>query len=130
VKVSIVTPQRKLVEDVEATDVTFQAAKGQLQILPGHTELLTTLDTGLLSFVSGGEKRRFAVSYGFAEVKDDHVLFLAETCEESSEIDVDRAKEAQRLAWKYLTEGITDPEEFKKIQLKHERAVLRQEVAE
>jgi len=124
----IVTPTRKLVEGVQATSVKLPTVKGQAEVLPGHTEMVTLLETGQLSFVNDGKERKFAVSYGFAEVRKDKVIVLAETAEEAREINVERAKTAQQKAQTALQGTLTD-EQYRKNQLKLQRALIRQQVA-
>ena len=63
--VDVVTPLRKLVEGVQVKGLKLPSAKGELTILPGHAEMLTLLDTGVMSFLHDGAERKFAVSYGF-----------------------------------------------------------------
>jgi F-type H+-transporting ATPase subunit epsilon len=126
--VDIVTPTRNLVQGAQVASVKIPGARGELTILPGHTELLTVLGTGPLSFAVDGHERRFAVSYGFAEIRKDKVLILAECAEEAKEIDVNRAKSAEKRAAQALTGALTEAE-FKKQQLKLQRALARQQVA-
>jgi F-type H+-transporting ATPase subunit epsilon len=128
ITLNLVTPQRKIVENVSVTNLKIPTLNGQIEILPGHTELLTILDVGELSFEGPTGKRKFAISYGFCEVKKNKVVVLAETCEENSKIDVGRAKAAQLKVEEKLKGLMTDGE-FKKNQLKLKRAVIRQQVA-
>ncbi|MBI4403188.1 MAG: ATP synthase F1 subunit epsilon [Deltaproteobacteria bacterium] len=129
INVDIVTPSRKLVENTKAQDVCIPTRKGEIMVLQGHTELLTILDTGALVLHQDGGQRKFAVSYGFAEIRNDKVLILAETCEESTEIDVERAKAAQKRAEDALTGSLTE-DRFKKYQLKLQRAIIRQHISQ
>ncbi len=123
-QVNIVTPQRKMVEGAQASAIKLPGAKGEMEILEGHADLVSTLTTGEVAFAG----RKFAVSYGFVEVRDGAVTLLAETCEESTEIDVARAKKSQQIAEEKM--GATlPPEHFKKYELKLQRAILRQHVA-
>ena len=127
IEVDIVTPSRKIVDRLKTERVTLPTTKGQLTVLPGHTELLATLGAGILSLPSGGTERRFAVSYGFTVIRQDRVIVLAETCEESSEVDKARAQDAQKKAQKAL-EGVLTGSQLRKYQLKLERAIIRQSV--
>lgn len=125
----VVTPTRKLLEGVVVPWVKVPGACGELEVLPGHVDLMTVLGTGELSFpTDGGGIRHFAVSYGFAEVQGDRVMVLAETCEEASAIDRSRAAKAETKAKQQLTGALT-PDQFNKYQLKLQRAVLRQRIA-
>src|SRR4051812_34519480 len=98
IEVDIVTPARKIFDSLKVSAVTLPTASGDITVLPGHAELVTLLSTGVLSFPQSTDERVFAVSYGFSIVRKDKVIVLAETCEESREIDLVRAKEAQKKA--------------------------------
>lgn len=126
--VDIVTPSKRLVEGARAETVVLPGSRGQLQILPGHADMLAMLGTGELKLVSDGGTRTFAISYGFADITKDKVTILAETAEESSEIDKARAVAAQKKAEEALAHTLTD-ENYKKYQLKLQRALVRQQVA-
>lgn len=127
IEVDIVTPSRRILEGVKVDRVTLPTESGTITVLPGHTELVTLLSTGVLSFPGSGSERRFAVSYGFSIVRKDKVIVLAETCEEATEIDVTRAKEAQKKAEQALT-GVLSEDELKKYQMKLRRSLVRQQV--
>jgi len=129
IELDVVTPTRRIVVGAQVPAVRLPAADGQIEILPGHTELVTLLGTGELAFGQGEAQRKFAVSYGFAEVRGDKVIVLAETCEESTEIDQKRAKEALKRAETALGGAMT-PEEFRKQEGKLRRAIVRQQVAQ
>ena len=129
IEVDIVTPTKKLVEAAKVNAVRMPGVKGELLVLPGHSELLTLLGTGLIGFVMDGTERKFAVSHGFAEVRNDKVLILAETCEEGKDIDVIRAKKAQKVAEEALSAVLTR-ENFRKYELKMQRSVVRQQAGE
>jgi F-type H+-transporting ATPase subunit epsilon len=126
-KIDIVTPTKKLVEGVQVDSVKLPGSKGEIQILDGHTELLTLLKTGPLTLVKDGKERKFSVSYGFAEVRNNKVLVLADTVEESTDIDKARAQTAQKKAQQALMGTLSDSD-FNKQQLKLERALVRQQI--
>jgi len=129
IEVDIVTPNRKLVAGIKVSSVRLPSQSGELQILPGHTELLTLLGTGILSLDGDGAKPRlFAISYGFGEVRGDKITICAETAEESTEIDMERAKAAQKKAEKGLAEILSE-KDFQKYQFKLQRSIVRQNIA-
>lgn len=128
IRVDLVTPSKKILEGAQATSVKLPGARGQLEILPGHADLLTLLDTGAIILQTDGKELRFFVSHGFAEVKNDKVLVFGETVEESAEIDRTRAQTAQKRAEEALT-GVLTENEFKKQQLKLERSIIRQNIS-
>ena len=128
-EVDIVTPTRRLVVGAHTPAAYIPGAKGMLKILPGHADLLTTLGAGILSFAQDGVEKKYAVSYGFAEVKNNKVTVLAETCEPAEEIDVERAQKAEQNAKDHLSGNLTQ-EDFRKYQLKVQRALIRQQVTQ
>jgi F-type H+-transporting ATPase subunit epsilon len=85
--------------------VTVPGLGGELGILPGHTPLISQLQTGVLTYVQEGKSSSLHVSGGFVEVRDDHVSVLADLAELPEEIDAARAKlsrdklEKQLNAW-------------------------------
>ena len=80
-----------------------------------------------MTFTKDGRERKFSISYGFAEIRNNKVLVLADTVEESSEIDKARAQAAQKRAEQALMGTLSDSD-FKKQQLKLERAIVRQRI--
>ncbi|NQW44286.1 MAG: ATP synthase F1 subunit epsilon [Deltaproteobacteria bacterium] len=126
-KIDIVTPTKKLLDSASAESVKLPGVKGELQVLEGHTELLTLLKAGPLTLVQDGRERKFSISYGFAEIRNNKVLVLADTVEESTTIDKKRAEAAQKKAEQALL-GVLSESDFKKQQLKLERALVRQQI--
>ena len=101
----VVTPYRTvLIEDVDS--VTLPGIEGELGILPEHVPLLTTLDTGIMSYVNGsGNTQAIAVHWGYAQVDGNNVRVLAELAETADEIDLPRAQEAEKKAKELLQSG-------------------------
>ncbi len=82
----VVTPTRRLLTE-EVDDVRLPGALGELGVLPGHTPLLTSLGTGVLTYSKGQQQQRLAVQGGFAEVLPDRVTVLARIAELPEAID-------------------------------------------
>ena len=130
----VVTPHRTvLVKDVDS--VTLPGIEGEIGILPEHIPLLTTLDTGIMTYSSKGKSQTIAVHWGYAQVEGNRVRVLAELAETSAEIDLRRAKEAESKAKENLVSGspATDWKEEENRQKKYEsklkRSIVRQTVA-
>src|ERR1043165_727655 len=86
IQLEVVTPERRvLAEPVDM--VTVPGLGGELGILPGHTPLISQLQTGVLTYVQEGKNFPLHVSGGFVEVRDDHVSVLAEVAERPDEIE-------------------------------------------
>jgi F-type H+-transporting ATPase subunit epsilon len=93
----IVTAERLVLSD-DVDQVNAPTKEGRVGILPRHMPLLTVLTEGELSIIKGGVRTEFAVFGGFMEVLPDRVTILADACDRSDEIDLERAEEAKRRA--------------------------------
>ncbi|MFN9067439.1 MAG: F0F1 ATP synthase subunit epsilon, partial [Bdellovibrionales bacterium] len=54
-KLSLFTPEKKIVADQEVEDVLVPAFRGELHILNGHAPLMTKLTTGIMKWKFKGE---------------------------------------------------------------------------
>lgn len=129
---SLVTPEKKVITDMEVEELLVPAYKGQLNILPGHAPLMTTLSVGVLCYREKGSStwESVAISWGYCEVSPKGVVVLAETAETKEEIDKDRAIEALKKAQKALMDPDLEPDQIKKFQRKIERAQARIDLAQ
>ena len=96
-QVELVAVERKIWSG-EASMVVARTTEGELGILPGHAPLLGQLAEGGVVTIrtDSGEDVVVAAHGGFLSVTDKGVSILAETAEISSEIAVERAREALR----------------------------------
>jgi len=128
IQLEVVTPERRvLAEPVDM--VTVPGLGGELGILPGHTPLISQLQTGVLTYVAEGKSSSLHVSGGFVEVRDDHVSVLAEVAERPDEIDAARARQSRDQLEKQINawSGSEDDLEIAKTEL--ERSVVRMQLA-
>jgi F-type H+-transporting ATPase subunit epsilon len=98
-QVELVAVERKIWSG-EATMVIARTTEGELGVLPGHAPLLGQLAEGGVVTIrtDAGEDVVVAAHGGFLSVTERGVSILAETAEISTEIDVERAREALRRA--------------------------------
>jgi F-type H+-transporting ATPase subunit epsilon len=94
-QVELVAVERKIWSG-EARMVIARTTEGELGVLPGHAPLLGELAPGGVVTIrtDSGEDLVVAAHGGFLSVTEQGVSILAETAEISSEIDVERAREA------------------------------------
>ena len=99
-KLTLVTPEKKLVMDQEVEAVVVPANRGELNILAGHTPLITTLETGIVKWKEKGKDtfHHAVVSWGYCQIFPGGVDILAEVADLPSEVDVGECK-------RYITEG-------------------------
>ena len=91
---TVVTPERSVVERVACDSVSLPGELGELGILPGHTPLVALLGVGRVTWTAGGRKTAVAVRGGFVEVAGDAVRVLADLAAEKDGIDATAAREA------------------------------------
>jgi len=129
-KMTLVTPTRKILMDAEVEELFVPAYRGELNILEGHAGLVTTLSTGVLRYRLKGSSQvmRAAISWGYCEVSNDIVNVLAETAELPEEIDKKRAEETIQENEAKLSSPSTTPSEIIKYQNKIKRAHARLQV--
>jgi F-type H+-transporting ATPase subunit epsilon len=97
----IATPTRLVVTDT-VDEIVIPGSEGYFGVLPGHAPFLTTLGIGELMYRMGRDEHYLAVAGGFAEVRNDKVIVLADTAERPSEIDRTRAERARERAERRL----------------------------
>jgi len=128
IQLEVVTPERRVLS--EAVDsVNVPGLNGELGILPGHTPLISQLQTGVLSYVQTGATHKLHVSGGFVEVNADRVSVLAEIAERPEEIDAARARITREHAEKTLSSFTGTEEDFEIARARLERSVVRLQLA-
>jgi F-type H+-transporting ATPase subunit epsilon len=96
--VELVAADRK-VWSGEATIVVARAASGDVGIMPGHTPVLSVLESDPVTIrTTDGETVVAAVHGGFLSFADNKLSILAEIAELADEIDVTRAEQALQRA--------------------------------
>ncbi|MEU2351236.1 F0F1 ATP synthase subunit epsilon [Modestobacter sp. NPDC049651] len=98
-QVELVAVERRIWSG-EASMVIARTTEGELGVLPGHAPLLGELAEGGVVRIrpESGDDLVVAAHGGFLSVSDQGVSILAETAEISTDIDVERAREALRRA--------------------------------
>lgn len=124
----LATPTRMVV--AEAVDeVVIPGSQGYFGVLPGHAPLLATLGIGELTYRNGREERHVAVAGGFAEVRNDKVIVLADAAELPGEIDRARAERARDRAEQRLSGRSQDEIDYTRAATALARALIRLQVA-
>jgi F-type H+-transporting ATPase subunit epsilon len=123
----ITTPMRMVVSE-EVDEVVAPGSEGYFGVLPGHAPFLTTLGIGMVTYRIGREEHHLAVAGGFAEVRNDKVIILADSAERPAEIDVARAERAKERAERLLS-GRQEDIDFARAQAALARALTRLQVA-
>src|SRR3989442_12379810 len=79
-------------------EVIAPGSEGYFGVLRGHAPFLTTLGGGELTYRKGRDEYHLALAGGFAEVRNDKVIILADSAEKPEEIARARAEPARQRA--------------------------------
>ena len=125
----LATPTR-LVVTAEIDEVVVPGSLGYFGVLPGHAPLLATLGIGEVSYRVGREEYHVAVAGGFAEVRNDKVIILADVAETPGDIDRARAERARDRAESRLAGRASQEEiDYTRAMCALARALTRLQVA-
>jgi F-type H+-transporting ATPase subunit epsilon len=124
----LATPSR-LVVSAEVDEVVAPGSLGYFGVLPGHAPLLATLGIGEVTYRIGREEYHVAVSGGFAEVRNDKVIILADAAETPADIDRARAEQARDRAEARLAGRGQDEVDYARAGAALARALTRLQVA-
>ena len=125
----LATPTR-LVVTAEVDEVVIPGSMGYFGVLPGHAPLLATLGIGELTYRIGRDEYHVAMSGGFAEVRNDKVIILADVAETPADIDRTRAERARDRAEARVSGRATQEEiDYARAMCALARAVTRIQVA-
>ncbi len=99
--------------------------RGQYGILAGHSNLVSALVAGKLTFRIPGEKEQIlAVSAGIVKVEKNEVIVLVDTAERPEDIDANRARRRAEEAKEKMLQK-RSVQEYRSAQLQLARALNR-----
>ena len=124
----ITTPMRLVVSEM-VDEVVAPGVEGYFGVLPGHAPFLTTLGVGVVTYRIGRDERHLAIAGGFAEVRNDKVIILADSAERPEEIDRARAERARERAERRLSGRSQEDVDYARAQAALMRALTRLQVA-
>lgn len=131
IELEVVTPERRMLK-LLCQSVTLPGSSGELEVLEGHTPVLTGLKTGVLSYcepaeIGGGKGNiRIMVAEGFAEIDHNRVTVLSDAAVFASEVNVQTEQDLiQRLNAQKTQLGAGEEAEFRRIEAEIERAAAK-----
>ena len=128
--VDILTPYKVLAKDVSADDLLIPTTRGEINVLPEHTHLISKLDTGVLVCREGTSLEKFVVTTGIVKILEKKITVLAEVAEKADEIDAERAQMAlEKAQHKINSDEILDDQQLEKFRRKLVRALVRTQLA-
>lgn len=98
--IEIMSPA-KSVEDQLCKYAVVPGSSGYFAVMPKHAKMISEIGTGILSL---DNEKHFFVAGGYINIYENQVKVLADVLEEASDVDVSRAKEAQKRALERMTQ--------------------------
>ena len=118
----------RLFYEGECSSVTVPAVDGQYGVLANHSNVITAIVPGELTFVAPGqEKVIVAVAGGIMKVEDNDVLILVDSVLRPEEIDAERAEREAAAAREALLQK-RSRQEYRSVQAQLARAVTKLKV--
>lgn len=123
---NIFTPNGVVLKGLDCESFIIPTINGEINVLPGHINLISELATGVLTAKTGMGDRHFSITAGLLKVVGKEVSVLSTTSENSEDIDIERAQAAKAKAESRLAgkEVLTDVDTIK-FRRKLERAKMR-----
>ena len=98
----IITPMSTPL-DSDVLSITLQGIGGEMEILPDHTDMISSNGNGELSYrLNNGETHSIFIGAGFIQVEANQVLLVTDTALQSDEIDVNSIVQAMERAQEVL----------------------------
>jgi F-type H+-transporting ATPase subunit epsilon len=91
---------------LDVVDVVLPGGSGEMDVLPSHSNLVTTLIPGELRYkTADGKVHELAIGSGFAEIQGDHVNVLTDMAVGDSQIDEQAVEAALARAQERLKDA-------------------------
>lgn len=112
-----------------ALSVVARSSSGDVCVLAGHADFLTTIDYGNVKIKTKEEERFASVMGGFLSVSGGNVQIIATTAEFAEDIDKERAEKAKQRAEEMLKNKLSE-NEMRLAEMKLKRALNRLSVSQ
>ena len=103
----IVTPEKRVYSQ-PVDRVKLPCSEGDMEVLPGHVPLITTINAGEVRAQKDGQTEQLAVDNGFVEVFGDKVSILTGAAIDIEDIDHEAVDKAQKRAEEALAKAEAD----------------------
>lgn len=95
---NIFTPNGVILRGLKCDSFNIPTVNGEINVLPGHMNLISELSTGILKANIGNGVRKFSITAGLLKVVEKEVNVLSTTSETAEDIDLARAQAAKKKA--------------------------------
>lgn len=91
IKLIVVTPRGEVLNKEGISSVSFYTIKGEIEVLPLHTPMVTCVEPSILKFKSKENPKveLRVIGKGFAEITNEKVLLVVDNISDGKDIDVE-----------------------------------------
>ena len=116
-KLKIISETSIILELEDVNSVSMPGTDGQMQILPSHTDLVSSLEVGDVKVESSAGTEEILINGGFVVVRKDDILIMAGEAEKLEEIKQAEIEQAIEKAQQQKTQA-QDPKELIELEKK------------
>ena len=77
-KLEIVAPDEVIAQEDGVQEIVLPGTLGELDVLPQHTEFMTTLTEGTVRFKRQGTEKTYNITGGFFSIKNNEATMLVD----------------------------------------------------
>ena len=128
---NIFTPDGVVIKGLKTSSLTIPTSTGEINVLPGHTHIVSELEVGIMTAKTNNGDRHFSITSGLVKVLGSEVNILSTATEHKDDIDIERAHSSHAKALSRLeskSDALTDVERIK-FERKLQRAKTRIKLA-
>jgi len=113
-KLNLLTPEKKVVVDLEISEIVIPTHSGEINVYAGHVPLIANLGTGVLKYKTkeSGSVFKSVISSGYCEISPEGVNVLTEFVQLKEEVSEAKAAAAKSAAEEKLAKVSLSDEEF------------------
>lgn len=115
----ILTPAGSILSD-SVNECIAPGLDGEFGVLPSHTNFITPLKVGIVSYKKAGHVESVAILGGYAEVTPEKTIILAQEAETTESIDREQTTNELDQVMTNMDALETDSAQFKKLQQRAE----------
>lgn len=124
----IITPE-KIEWQGEIDCLTLPTIDGEITILPGHTNLVSAVESGEMTVKILNKENHFFISEGSVLVKNNEIVVLSDIATEATDLTMARVEEARKAA-EVAKEEKVDEIEFATIEANLRRELAKEKIME
>lgn len=79
IELEIVTPNKIVAQEKNVTEIILPCSQGEVNILPGHTEFMSTLGQGQITYKIKGNSQSYQITGGLVAINNNKATILVDS---------------------------------------------------